>query len=360
MLANEQGQANQQGQANEQGQANVQAAKDSPSDVTGEIDVDPASIMERVDAMVDGAVRMLPNLAIAVVVFLTLWMIGKLVGRLIRRTANAQGRHDLGQVLGGFVKAAITLFGIALAMTILAPSLSVGSLVSSLGIGSVAIGFAFQDILQNWLAGLLILLRQPFEIGDQIVVKDFEGTVEHIETRATIIRTYDGQRVVIPNSEVYTNAVIVRTAHDTRRSQWEVGVGYSTDIDEACDIALRVMGETRGVLSDPAPEALPWELAASGVSIRLRWWTESARATVVHATSDIVRNLKTAYDDAAIDIPYETNVVLFHDQTDERDGVPGEQFEGWGKPADGSNIRSARQVRGRKGSGDSASEKSTF
>ena len=354
-------------QATEQGADTSANTSAEATDVAGEIDVDPTSIMERVDGMIDGAVRMLPNIALAVLVFFILWMVGKFVGRLVRRTADSQGRHDLGKVLGGFVKAAITLFGFAIALTILAPSLSVGSLVSSLGIGSVAIGFAFQDILQNWLAGLLILLRQPFEIGDQIVVKEFEGTVEHIETRATIIKTYDGQRVVIPNSEVYTNAVVVRTAHDTRRSQWDVGVGYSTDIREACDIAVRVMGETEGVLSDPSPEALPWELAASGVNIRLRWWTKSGRANVVHATSDIVRNLKIAYDEAAIDIPYETNVVLFHDQTDERDGTPGKQFEGWGKPADGSDVRSMRKVREearRKRSGKSDSgaepEKTTF
>ena len=338
-----------------------EAESGAGTDVTGEVDIDPTTIVERLDAMVDGLIRAVPNIGIALVVLLAAWGLGKLAGRMVRRAAARRERHDLGDVLGGFIKAGVTLFGFAIALTILAPSLSIGSLVSSLGIGSVAIGFAFKDILQNWLAGLLILIRQPFHVGDQIVVKNFEGTVQHIETRATLIRTYDGQRIVIPNADVYTNAVTVRTAHDTRRSQWDVGVGYSADIREACRIAERVMAETDGVLADPPPEALPWEFSGSSVNIRLRWWTESLRSTVVRTTSSIVENLKAAYDEARIDIPYQTSVVLLHDQTDERDGTPGSQFEGWPAPKEGK-VRSVRELRADKAKGKSESEpdKTTF
>ena len=330
------------------------------ADVTGEIDLATSTITERVDNILDGALAMLPNLGIALVVLVVGLLLGSLVRRIVNRTARAHERDDLGSVLGGFARAATILFFAAIALTILAPSLSIGSLVSSLGIGSVAIGFAFKDILQNWLAGLLILIRQPFHIGDQIEVKTFEGTVEHIETRATLIRTYDGQRVVIPNSDVYTNAVVVRTAHDIRRSQYDVGVGYSTDLEEACRIARDVMGRVEGVLADPEPEALPWDLAASGVTIRLRWWTQSTRSHIVHSTSAVVRGIKLAYDEANIDIPYETNVVLFHDQTDERDGSPGRQFEGWPAPPDGSKVRPARTVSQGSGGGTAEDARTTF
>ena len=286
------------------------------TDVAGEIDADPTAIVERIDTWVDTAVRMVPNLVVALIVVALFWGLGKLAKRVVRRAATSQERSDLGNVLGGFISGALTLLGIALALTILAPSLGVGDLVASLGIGSVAVGFAFKDILQNWLAGLLLLIRQPFNIGDQIVVDGYEGTVEHIETRATLIRTYDGQQVVIPNADVYTNAVIVRTERDIRRSQYDVGVGYSSDLDEAQRIALDTIAATEGVLSDPAPEVLIWELAASGVNLRLRWWTESLRTDVVHVHARVIQNVKQAFDAAEIDIPYETQVVLFHDKTD--------------------------------------------
>lgn len=143
-------------------------------------------------------------------------------------------------MLGGFAKAGLLILGFLLAATIIIPSLKPGDLIAGLGVSSVAIGFAaewsgyFKDILQNWLAGLLILLRQPFEIHDQIEVDGHEGTVERIETRATIIKTYDGQRIVIPNSQIYTNAVLVKTAHEKRRSQYDVGMGYGDGIGDAC------------------------------------------------------------------------------------------------------------------------------
>ena len=130
----------------------------------------------------------------------------------------------------------VIIVGFMLAATVVVPSLKPGDLISGLGVSSVAIGFAFKDILQNWLAGVLILIRQPFEVKDQIEVNGFEGTVERIETRATIIKTYDGQRVVVPNSDIYTNSIIVKTAHEKRRSQYDVGIGYGDNLREACEV----------------------------------------------------------------------------------------------------------------------------
>ena len=96
-----------------------------------------------------------------------------------------------------------------------------GNLAGTLGVGGVAIGFAFKDIFQNFLAGILLLLTKPFNVGDQIIFRDFEGTVEDIQTRATLLKTYDGRRVAIPNSDLYMNAVPVNTAFPIRRVEWE-------------------------------------------------------------------------------------------------------------------------------------------
>ena len=298
-------------------------------DVPEQIDVDPGALIERVDTWVDGAVRLLPNIVVALVLIAVVTLVAGLIARFIRSRLHARGRRDLGIMLGGMVKWALILGAVLLGLTIVLPTLRPGDLVAGLGIGSVAIGFAFKDILQNWLSGLLLLLRQPFEVGDQVVIGEYEGTVERIETRSTIIKTYDGQRGVIPNGEVYTSALKVKTATPLRRSQYDIGIGYGDGIGHAVEVLTEAMRGVEGVEADPAPEALVWDLSASWVSIRMRWWTKSDRATEVAVWSRVLWAAKEALDAHAIDMPYDTQVQLFHDQTEEVDGDRTRQREGW-------------------------------
>ncbi len=313
----------------------VETAASATRDVAQQVDLDFGMARERLDSWVDGAVRMLPNLVVGIVVCAIFYGLALLARKLIVGQSERRDRENLGEVLGGFVKAAVILLGFLLAATIIIPSLKPGDLIAGLGVSSVAIGFAFKDILQNWLAGLLILIRQPFAVHDQIEVTGHEGTVERIETRATIIKTYDGQRIVIPNSEIYTNAVLVKTAHEKRRSEYDVGIGYGDGIGKACEVIKVALASVPEVESDPPPEALPFDLGASWVTIRARWWTQSRRADVVHVRAAVLQAMKEALDEAGIDLPYETQVHLFHDQTESTDGERGKQREGWPAPKEG-------------------------
>ncbi|MCP1199221.1 mechanosensitive ion channel family protein [Notoacmeibacter sp. MSK16QG-6] len=326
------------------GQAAEEAALSSDGDVATtpeQIDVSPRGLYEKLDGWLDGFVTLLPNILVAVVVFALFWMIGIGVKRSLLLWAGRNDRANLGEVLGGFLKAALIVLGALLAMTIILPTLKPADLVAGLGIGSVAIGFAFKDILQNWLAGLLILIRQPFRPGDQIVVNGYEGTVDHIETRATAIRTYDGRLALVPNADVYTNAVVVNTAFQSRRSEYDVGIGYGDEIAKAKPAILKAVGNAKGVLSDPAPDVLVVDLAASWVTLRARWWTDPRRADVLDVKSDVIEAIKLGLDEAGIDLPYETVVSLFHDQTEDIDGDRSSQREGW--PAGDNPPRPARR-----------------
>jgi small-conductance mechanosensitive channel len=255
-----------------------------------------------------------------------------------------RSRGDLGLLLGGFVKWGLIVLGLLVVATIVFPSVKPADILATLGIGSVAIGFAFKDILQNWLSGLLILYRQPFRRGDQIKSGDFEGTVEHIEARATLIRTYDGQRVVIPNADIYTRAVTVRTAFPQRRSEYDVGIGYGDDVERACREILSVLTHVEGVAQDPAPEAIPWELDASTVNLKVRWWSDSKRTDVVHTRGRVIAAVKRALSEAGIDLPFPTRVVLFHDQTEASDGDRTRQREGWPAGASPPKPRHLNEV----------------
>ena len=294
-----------------------------------QFDVNLAAAWSKVEGILQGAVALLPNFVIAVVVFTILVLVARIASSLVRHAIVSRGRANLGQVLGKLVFWASLIVAAAISTTIVVPSLRAGDLIAGLGIGSVAIGFAFKDILQNLLAGVLILIRQPFRVGDQIEVEGYEGTVERIETRATMLKTYDGQRVVIPNSDIYTEAVTVRTAFDERRSEYDIGIGYGDDIAEAKRHIMKAVKSIDGVAKEPEPEVLPWDLAPSWVTLRARWWTDPRTSNRVHVHAGVIESVKAALDEAGIDMPFETQVQLFHDQTEEIDGDRDGQREGW-------------------------------
>lgn len=309
----------------------------TPQDTPQEVDFNPGMALEKLDAWLDGFVRLLPNMVIAIIVAISFYFLARFVRNLIVSRSNKNDRDNLGRVLGGFIKWVILIVGFMLAATIVVPTLKPGDLIAGLGVSSVAIGFAFKDILQNWMAGLLILLRQPFEIGDQIVVNGYEGTVERIETRATIIKTYNSERVVVPNSDIYTNSVRVKTAHELRRSQYDIGIGYGDDINDAVKVIKETIQKIEGINQDKPIDVLPWDLAASWLTIRMRWWTSSDRASVVKIKAQVIQQVKEALDEARIDMPYDTKVHLWHDQSEATDGDRSQQREGWPAPIEGNS-----------------------
>ncbi|MEB3178287.1 MAG: mechanosensitive ion channel family protein [Nostocaceae cyanobacterium] len=301
-------------------------------------------IWDRIENMINGFIVLLPNIVIALVVFTIFFFIGRGIKRIVRRlTRNHRYARNLGLVLGRLTQGITVLVGLFIALTIIIPSLKANDLVQLLGISGVAIGFAFRDILQNFLAGILILLTEPFRINDQIVFKNFEGTVENIETRATTIKTYDGRRIVIPNSELFTNSVTVNTAFDKRRMEYDVGIGYNDDIPEAKRLMLEAMYSVDEVLKDPAPDVLVMALAESTVKIRARWWiTPPRRIDDLQSRDQVICAIKQKLSENGIDLPYPTQQILFHDQTEETDGDRARQREGW--PAGNKKVPKPRRI----------------
>jgi small-conductance mechanosensitive channel len=153
--------------------------------------------------------------------------------------------------------------------------------------------------------------------------------VERVEARATLIKTYDGQRVLIPNSNLYTRSITVRTHFPVRRSQCDVTIGYGDDPDAAVSALVQALAGVEGVVRDPPPDARAWEFADSGVVLRVRWWTESKRNRVVAAQGRAVSAIRNALREAGVDMAFPTRMVLFHDQTEESDGDRERQREGW-------------------------------
>jgi small-conductance mechanosensitive channel len=226
--------------------------------------------------MVETLIYRLPSLILACIVFLLFYFLSVLVSRIIRRSTRGH-RENLGVVFARLLGAATILLGGLVALSIVAPSFQATDLIKILGIGGVAIGFAFQNILQNFLAGLLLLWAEPFRVGDEIKIDPYEGTVEEIQTRATIVQTYDGRQVVIPNADLFTHSVIVNTAHDVRRWEYDFAVNNVTDLQELKARMVDTVRKVAGTLPDPAPEALVVDVGDAGsgaIKMRVLWWTK--------------------------------------------------------------------------------------
>ena len=254
--------------------------------------------------------QMLPNIMVGLVIMALFLVIALGMRRGLKRYFIRTKRLDLGRLVSVFIFWTVVSFGFLVFLTIVIPSLKPVDLLASLGFGSIAFGFAFKDILSNTLAGLLILLRQPFRRGDQISVGDQEGTVQAIEPRATIIRTYDGSDVIIPNTTIYTSNVQVHTSHAMRRVEIDLTIGYVYDIRYITELIRDAIQPIEDVKKDPAPQILCWELGATSLALKVRWWISSERSAQVATRAQVVQAIKEAFENHDID-PTDPQLIFY-------------------------------------------------
>ncbi len=295
------------------------------------MDLDLSDFLQRIQAIIRGLLLSLPNVLFGVVVFALFWLASRLLARFVQAVSRRAGQPaGVSVVLARLTTWAVLGLGLLVALTLIFPTLTAASLFGALGVGGVAIGFAFKDIFQNLLAGILILMTRPFRIGDQIVSGANEGTVESIEVRATLLRTYDNRRIVIPNSDLYTNRVTVNTAYDQRRLSVNVGIGFGDDIGGAKRVVLDTVATLPGILTQPTPTVLVTELGDFAVNLEVRFWIDPpARREALEAQDQVLQALKSALIGAGVDLPLPTHQVLFHNQTEPDDGDRWHQREGW-------------------------------
>lgn len=235
---------------------------------------DLTALWQKAHALFDGFLALLPNLLLGALVFTVFVFAGRWAHRAGVNLAKRVRKHgNLGLILGNLFRWSCLLLGTLIALSIVIPSFQARNLIELLGIGTVAVGFAFRDILQNFFAGILILVTEPFEIGDEIVVDKFTGTVQTIETRATTIRSPDGQRVVIPNTTLFTQAVTVTSPNTRLRSTFEITVKADVDLEATRAAVLAAVSRVDGVLADPAPDVVFTALADQSPTLQVRWWT---------------------------------------------------------------------------------------
>lgn len=262
-----------------------------------------------------GFVERIPYFVASIIVILIFWFLSIVFKKIVHKLLGSRSRHqNLVKVFQRVGGALIFFIGFMIAMVIAVPGFTPAKLIGALGIGSVAIGFAFKDIFQNLLSGILLLISEPFRIGDQIVSGDYEGTVEDIKIRATTIRTYDGRQVVIPNSDLYTSALTVNTAYKQRRLQVAVGIGYEDDIEAAKAEIIKALDKIESVSKKATPSVIATGFGGSSIDLMVRWFIEDGtQANKVASIHQVIVGIKNSLDAAGVNIPFPIRTIDLSD-----------------------------------------------
>ncbi|MEO6064908.1 MAG: mechanosensitive ion channel family protein [Lysobacterales bacterium] len=271
-------------------------------------------LLDRTDELLTGFIRILPQLGIALFVFLATWGAARIARRAVHELL---GRGDFRQTLVGLFETLagvlIWMVGVMIASSIIFPGITPANLLAVLGLGSVAVGFAFKDIFENFLAGILIMLRKKVNIGDVIECETVEGRVEQITLRDTYLRHLSNELVLVPNAYLFKNPLKILTDSPFRRHEVVVGVAYDVNLDEAVRVITNAVARVEVVDSERPVEVFAKEFGDSSINFLVRWWAGSAPVQA-HASRDkVVRGIKRALDEAGMEIPFPQRTLWFRE-----------------------------------------------
>lgn len=269
----------------------------------------------------DGFVSQLPVIVVALVVVLLFWAAGVFLARW-RWPARWTGVNPL---LWGFagrmIRAVLAGIGFLLAFDILGITSLMGAVLGAAGIVGLALGFAFQDIVENYLAGMLMSLRRPFSVNDLVRVGEFEGRIVRLTSREVVLLSLDGNHVRLPNAHVFKHPLTNYTINPRRLFTFDVGVGVDEDLQHAASVGVETLERMKGVMEDPPPFVHVVALGESTVTIRYHGWVDQREADFFKVRSEAVRLVKAALDRASIDMPEPTYRVLIGSAPIPRDGA---------------------------------------
>lgn len=258
-------------------------------------------------------IRMLPNLLIAAVVI----VIGFYLSKLVKRFAgNMLNRFSHGAIISNLFTSVIYILclgiTIFIALSILQLDKALTSLLAGAGIAGLALAFAFQDIAANFMSGILITLRRPIRVGDIIMVKDYMGKVQTVNLRDTVVLTFQGQMVIIPNKEITQNPVENFSILGKRRMDLTIGVSYGEDLEKVKQVTLKAVEEIPGLSLTDKTTFFYEEFSDSSINFTIRIWAATPeQPDYLRVRSEAIMRIKRAYDDNNITIPFPIRTLDF-------------------------------------------------
>lgn len=288
--------------------ADKEFAIDAPQSMADVI----ASLQKTLLGIWDSFVDHTPYLIAGVIVLLLAWLVAAALRRAARKTLRRSSmRSSLQELVERLVTIMVWCAGLLLAALFWFPGLTPTTALGGLGLLSVAIGFAFQDIFENFFAGILLLWRFPFESGDFIECQGILGKVEEVTIRMTKLRLTSGELVLVPNSVLFKNPVNVLTGQGKRRVEIMTGVGYGENLTQAVTVIEDAVKSCSSVAQQKPVQVFPQAFGSSSMDIEVAWWTDPTPLDIRSSRAEVVIAIKAALDDAGIEIPFPYRTLTF-------------------------------------------------
>ena len=268
---------------------------------------------ENFNPYLEKLIASLPNILTAILIVVASIYLAKLLSNLLKRVLKRRGADlEVTLLLGTFVRWSIIVAG---SITALQRFFDVTAFLAGLGILGFTIGFALQNIMQNFVSGVILLIEQPFDVGDAVELNGYGGTVLTISLRTTEMRTFDGLIIMIPNADVLSNAITNYTRADRRRIELPVGVSYGSDPAIARQTVLESIENVPGFLGDPEPVVVFHTFGGSSVDMTAYFWIDTSKTNPLAAKDAALEFIKAALDKKGIEIPFPITTVYMQSES---------------------------------------------
>ena len=250
----------------------------------------------------------LPKLISSLIIFIvTLWA-AKFIAKGVKKLSEKKiESEEINQLVYRITRWTLIIIGTVVALGQV--EFDITGFIAGLGVAGFTIGFALQDIAKNFISGLLLLYRQPFKLGDWVLVSEYTGEVEEINIRDTVIITVDGETIIIPNKDVFENPIINYSHAPLRRGSVVIGLGYEEDSEKAINIFLDAIGAVPGVEKDPKPIIRAEELGESTLQLSAYFWVNQEKENILDVHSGVVKCINRTAKMNGINLPYPIQTV---------------------------------------------------
>lgn len=269
-------------------------------------------IINKLMSWTETFIKMLPNMMLALLVFIVFIFVAKGLTKLLKRIFRKRNiNHELFRIFNKILYITVLGLGLMFSLSILNLDKTVTSLLAGAGIVGLALGFAFQDIAANFISGFFMASKKPFQIGDVIEVSGKKGTVRKINLRTTEIEDFDGDYIIIPNKEVFQSPIINYSTTGQRRVVISVGVGYESDLDKVEACSKETIGSLEDTIREKGVSVHFLEFGDSSINLEIKFWVEYPNnGTYMNSVSAGVKAIKKAFDKEGINIPFPIRTLL--------------------------------------------------
>lgn len=284
------------------------------------------NIDDSLQELITDLIRFVPNLIVALITFGAALIVAQPAARGVQRMVRRRvSNQETVLMISRLVRWSVITIGTIMALDQV--NFDVTGFIAGIGVVGITIGFALQDVASNFIAGLLLFARQPFKIGDNVMIANYAGKVLEITTRDTLIETWDGERVILANTDVLRNPIVNYSAMEQRRRTIYIGLGYGQSATHAIEVFGDAIRSVEGVLETPEPMVHAEELSDATITLAARFWLDPRTHNLLEVHSQVVLAIDTAAEREGIELPYPIQTVRVASLGGiERDGYQSESI----------------------------------